>query len=85
MIVCTPTARPPVVNAAWPDESVEGPRLRLPSKKVTEPVGVVLEPLTAAVRVTGLAAVLDAVDAVRDVVVAGRFTCWVIRGDELPL
>src|SRR5260370_986893 len=84
-MVCTPPARPPVLNAAWPNESVEGPRLRLLSRKVTEPGGVVLEPLTAAVRVTGLPAVLDAVDAVRDVVVAGRVTPGVVRGGRQAL
>ena len=51
---CEPTARAAVVKLATPLAlRVAEPRVFLPSRKVTEPVGVAALPETVAVRVTG--------------------------------
>jgi len=52
-MVCEPTASADVENAAMPPGSrVAVPRVVLPSRKVTVPVGVPVVPVTVAVKVT---------------------------------
>ncbi len=62
VMLCGPTASALVVKAAAPDDSATEPRSSVPSKNVTVPVGVPPAPATPAVSVTGLPAVLDAVN-----------------------
>jgi hypothetical protein len=63
-----PTRRLDVAKVATPPESVPVPSSVLPLKKATEPVGVLVEDETVAVKVTGLAMTVVLADEVSVIV-----------------
>ena len=85
MIECEPELSDAIVNAACPPESVTIPRVAAPSVNVTDPVGVPLEPLTPAVKVTDCPIVLGFTDDERVVVVEVGVTLWINADDVLLL
>ncbi len=84
-----PMARVLVVKVALPDERTPVPRLVIPSRKVTVPVGVVLPVAGATVPVKVMLVPATAVVAVLERVVvvateAGALTVMVLIGETLP-
>ena len=89
-MVCAPNARLEVLNVACAPEaaalSVAVPRVVLPSRNVTVPVGVPsLAPVTAAVNVTDWPGAARFVDADTEVVVLTGCTVSLNVADELPM
>jgi len=80
---CAPTAREAVVRVAMPEEStVPVPRLVVPSRNVTVPVGMPAGELTVAVKVTGWPKTLGFTEEIDVTVVAALFTVC-DNGEEL--
>lgn len=82
---CIPAFRLLVVNVALPDPSrVAMPRVVVPSRKITIPVGVPFAEVTAQVKVTGLPKIDGLVEEAIAAAVGAGCTVWVSTGEVLP-